>query len=200
MPSSWSAGLGWGAEHLEETVGEVLEATVLERRGEEEERVEEHRELARALRREQRQSSRFEAMLEEAVRGEVRTVLPRPIAGGEEQVEGQEEEHEEEEEEARTEFVPIISYISPSLGRLVSPLKVLTRQESLATGRAPRHSTPRGRAPAKRKLEEGGEGERAARLPRAEADSRLGSLRQAIARDMQEDRAFEARLQQALDS
>ena len=31
---------------------------------------------------------------------------------------------DEVEGEARIEFVPVISYISPSLGRLVSPLKV----------------------------------------------------------------------------
>ena len=39
------------------------------------------------------------------------------------------EESEKEEEESRREFVPLISYISPSLARLVSPLSVMTRQE-----------------------------------------------------------------------
>ena len=68
------------------------------------------------------------------------------------------EESEKEEEESRTEFVPLISYISPSLARLVSPLSVMTRQEVkkkyrvakvltflqvVSTGRSPRHSTPR---------------------------------------------------------
>lgn len=40
-----------------------------------------------------------------------------------------EESEKEVEEESRTEFVPVISYISPSLARLVSPLSVMTRQE-----------------------------------------------------------------------
>ena len=70
--------------------------------------------------------------------------------------------NEDELEESRREFVPVISYISPSLARLVSPLSVMTRQEVkssttakgevlifpiiqvVSTGRAPRHSsTPR---------------------------------------------------------
>ena len=44
-------------------------------------------------------------------------------------VEKAEESEKEDEEESRTEFVPLISYISPSLARLVSPLSVMTRQE-----------------------------------------------------------------------
>ena len=44
----------------------------------------------------------------------------------------------EDEEESRTEFVPVISYISPSLARLVSPLSVMTRQEVKTTTGRPR--------------------------------------------------------------
>ena len=44
-----------------------------------------------------------------------------------------EESEKEVEEESRTEFVPVISYISPSLARLVSPLSVMTRQEVKTT-------------------------------------------------------------------
>ena len=70
-------------------------------------------------------------------------------------------ENEDVEEPARTEFVPVISYISPSLACLVSPLSLMRRQEVgtladqmrqsnylyfkvISTGKAPRHSsTPR---------------------------------------------------------
>lgn len=49
-----------------------------------------------------------------------------------------EESEKEDEEESRTEFVPVISYISPSLARLVSPLSVMTRQEVKTTTGQPR--------------------------------------------------------------
>ena len=49
-----------------------------------------------------------------------------------------EEREKEDEEESRTEFVPVISYISPSLARLVSPLSVMTRQEVKTTTGQPR--------------------------------------------------------------
>ena len=55
-PDKWTAGLGWGAEHLERTVAEVVEETMLETR--EEVMVIENKELAKALKREQKQSSR----------------------------------------------------------------------------------------------------------------------------------------------
>ena len=49
-----------------------------------------------------------------------------------------EEREKEDEEESRTEFVPVISYISPSLARLVSPLSVMTRQEVKTSKGQPR--------------------------------------------------------------
>ena len=60
-PDKWTAGLGWGAEHLERTVAEVVEETVLETREERGEPtiVIENKELAKALKREQKQSSRW---------------------------------------------------------------------------------------------------------------------------------------------
>ena len=45
----------------------------------------------------------------------------------------EEDSENEDEEESRREFVPVISYISPSLARLVSPLSVMTRQEVKTT-------------------------------------------------------------------
>lgn len=61
VPERWAAGIGWGAEHLERTVAEVVDETLLETR---EERgasvmVIENKELAKALKREQKQSSRW---------------------------------------------------------------------------------------------------------------------------------------------
>ena len=61
VPEKWGAGLGWGAEHLERTVAEVVDETVLEAMEERGESalVVENKELAKALKREQKQSSRW---------------------------------------------------------------------------------------------------------------------------------------------
>ena len=77
---------------------------------------------------------RFEAVLEEALRDEGPGKLlrsPRKCLDPEEQEEQEELDEleldssgDEFEGVARIEFVPVISYISPSPGRLVSPLKV----------------------------------------------------------------------------
>ena len=60
VPEKWGAGLGWGAEHLERTVAGVVDETVLEAMEERGESVVvvENKELAKALKREQKQSSR----------------------------------------------------------------------------------------------------------------------------------------------
>ena len=126
-PQGWRAGLGWGAEHLETTVRETLENSRLEASGGEVETPPSNMELARALRREQKQSRKWEEILERAVAGEEGLVV-----GGRcgEEGECQELEHDLEEvpeDVPRPEFVPVISYISPSLGHLVSPLTALTR-------------------------------------------------------------------------
>ena len=75
---------------------------------------------------------RFEALLEEAMadRGPCKNVFSHDfLFDDKDDVERAEESEREDEEESRTEFVPLISYISPSLARLVSPLSVMTRQE-----------------------------------------------------------------------
>ena len=76
--------------------------------------------------------SRFEALLEEAMadRGPCKNVFSHDfLFDDKDDVERAEESEREDEEDSRTEFVPLISYISPSLARLVSPLSVMTRQE-----------------------------------------------------------------------
>merc|ERR1712181_61877 len=170
--------------------------------------VVENKELAKALRREQKQSSRFEALLEEAMAdcGPCKNVFSHdsPHDDHDDDVEKAEESENEDEEESRREFVPVISYISPSLARLVSPLSVMTRQEVVATGRAPRHSsTPRvstgdltPRSAPKRKAEPDSGGR--ATLPRVTLDHRLDTLRQSLRQDIEQDQQFEARLRAAL--
>merc|ERR1712130_657927 len=112
------------------------------------------------------------------------------------------ESDKEEETETRTEFVPVISYNSPSLARLVSPLSVMTRQEVISTGRSPRHSTPRvsaeltPRCAPKRKAEPDNGGR--ATLPRVTLDHRLDTLKQSLRQDIEQDQQFEARLRAAL--
>jgi len=207
VPEKWGAGLGWGAEHLERTVASVVDETVLEAMEERGESVivVENKELAKALKREQKQSSRFEALLEEAMadRGPCKNVFSHDfLYNDKDDVEKAEESEKEDEEESRTEFVPLISYISPSLARLVSPLSVMTRQEVVSTGRAPRHSTPRisteltPRSAPKRKAEPDSGGR--ATLPRVTLDHRLDTLRQSLRQDIEQDQQFEARLRAAL--
>jgi hypothetical protein len=181
-PAEWAAGQGWGAEHLEQTIACLAEQSLVEaaeRRGAGRHRpAGQHAELARALRREQRLAGRFEAALERAARDEGGPVdwpsrgVELAAVRGEQEDDWEEEEEEEEEAAAagaRTEFVPVISYMSPSLGRLVSPLKLLTRQEEPMTGRAPARPLP-----AKRKAEPPSPGwgrkRSAARLPRSRCD------------------------------
>ena len=80
-------------------------------------------------------------------------ILSHPIQSFELQEDMRTQEEEEEQMEETTtvtaaekgfgsvrlsQAVPLISYLSPTLGRLVSPLSVLTRQESLVTGMSPR--------------------------------------------------------------
>ena len=80
--------------------------------------------------------ARFEALLEEAMadRGPCKNVFSHDLPYDDnDDVERAEESDKEEEEESRTEFVPVISYISPSLACLVSPLSVMTRQEVKTT-------------------------------------------------------------------
>ena len=74
-----------------------------------------------------------------ADRGPCKNVLSQDSLYNDNDDAGRAEEREkEDEEESRTEFVPVISYISPSLARLVSPLSVMTRQEVKTTTGRPR--------------------------------------------------------------
>jgi len=199
-------------------VTEVVEETVLETREErgEEVMVIENKELAKALKREQKQSSRFEAMLEDALadRGPCKPLIAEDFhdENDDEGRVAEDSENEDVEEPARTEFVPVISYISPSLACLVSPLSLIRRQEVISTGKAPRHSsTPRRssefsarsassfstpRSAPKRKADPVSEGR--ATLPRVTLDHKLDNLRQSLRQDIEQDQQFEARLRAAL--
>ena len=64
-----------------------------------------------------------------ADRGPCKNILSHDFLYEDDNVDLERAEESEKEEESRTEFVPLISYISPSLARLVSPLSVMTRQE-----------------------------------------------------------------------
>ena len=79
------------------------------------------------------ESSRFEAMLEDALadRGPCKPFLAEDFhdENDDEGRVAEDSENEDVEEPARTEFVPVISYISPSLACLVSPLSLMRRQE-----------------------------------------------------------------------
>ena len=68
-----------------------------------------------------------------ADRGPCKNVFRHDFLFDDNDVEKAEESEKEDEEESRTEFVPLISYISPSLARLVSPLSLMTRQEVKTT-------------------------------------------------------------------
>ena len=77
--------------------------------------------------------SRFEAMLEDALadRGPCKPFIAEDFhdENDDEGRVAEDSENEDVEEPARTEFVPVISYISPSLACLVSPLSLMRRQE-----------------------------------------------------------------------
>ena len=164
-------------------------------------------------------------MLEDALADEkpASHILSHPIQSFELPEDGKTEAEEEEEVEemttAETDFssvrlsqaVPLISYLSPTLGRLVSPLSVLTRQESLVTGMSPRMT----KSSAKRKATGGGERERfsarkkaasskrlslspSARPVRSDLDQKLDSLKVTLRHQVEEDARFEKMLEAAL--
>ena len=154
VPTQWSASLGWGAEKDVTTVEQVVDNTVSEAR----ERsfvksgdIVVHNELRHTIRREQKASIKFEKMLECALSENYQPTGMKMSLGDD----GMQEEDSDNDLEAggcvgeveeeggmmyTREHVPVISYISPSLGRLVSPRSVTTRLEIHATGMSPRNS------------------------------------------------------------
>lgn len=124
----------------------------------------------------------------------------------------------EEEEEVEVgpvglykELVPVIGYVSPSLGSMVSPYSVTSRLEVFATGRATRYSSsePRRSLEVPRKRKAGGGGyspppsHRQHRYqprsaPRLKIDEKMELLRSQIHQDVLSDDQFEKRLEAAL--
>ena len=172
---------------------------------------------------------RLETMLEDALADEkpASHILSHPVQRSFELEEDRmvvgEEEGEEEttlavgEKEVgmvrTTQAVPLISYLSPTLGRLVSPFTVLTRQESLVTGMSPRlaNLTP---SSTKRKAQPGDREKFSARKKaasskrlslspsarpvRSDLDQKLDSLKVTLRHQVEEDVRFEKMLESAL--
>ena len=162
---------------------------------------------------------RLETMLEEAIGDEkpASQILKHPVHSFQMPKEEVEEETIDEEQRevvmARTtQAVPIISYLSPILGRMVSPYSVLTRQESLVTGMSP--SLTRTRSSTKRKAESGGRETASVRLRsasskrrslspsnrpvRSDVDHKLDTLKVTLRHQVEEDVRFEKMLEAAL--
>merc|ERR1711874_825135 len=149
VPAEWSACLGWGAEKEVTTVEEVVETTVSEARERSFVKTGDtvvNKELRYTIKKEQKASLRFEKMLENALSEDYQppTVKMDQDDGGTDDDSEDDPEMgldlEDDEMMYTREHVPVISYVSPSLGRLVSPHSVTTRLEVHATGMSPRNS------------------------------------------------------------
>ena len=173
---------------------------------------------------------RLETMLEDALADEkpASHILSHPVQRSFELEEDRMVVGEEEEEGEKTtlavgenevgmvrttQAVPLISYLSPTLGRLVSPFTVLTRQESLVTGMSPRlaNLTP---SSTKRKAQPGDREKFSARKKaasskrlslspsarpvRSDLDQKLDSLKVTLRHQVEEDVRFEKMLESAL--
>ena len=166
---------------------------------------------------------RLETMLEDAIADEkpASQILRHPVHSFEMSEDMMDEVNEEVDERVTegeavivrtTQAVPLISYLSPTLGRLVSPFSVLTRQESLVTGMSPRLG--RSHSSVKRKADTGGmERSKAgkkvtsskrlsltppARPVRSDLDQKLDSLKVTLRHQLEEDTRFERMLESAL--
>jgi len=153
QPVEWSSTLGWGAEKDVTTVRQVVEESVLEARERsftEREKDVVNKELENSIKKEQKASLRYEKMLEDALSDSYEPSKRQKVSvydddendcDPENAEDMTEDVYEDEDELMYTrEHVPVISYLSPSLGRLVSPHAVITRQEVHQTGMSPRNS------------------------------------------------------------
>ena len=153
--------------------------------------------------------SRLEAMLEDAVADEkpASQILKHSVQSFEMQEEEEEDEVEAEDELMSSQSLSLVSLLSPTLGRLVSPYSVLARRENLGTARLVR--TP---GSAKRKAERGTERDRSgkkaaskrlalsssARPVRSDLDIKLDTLKVTVRHQVEEDVRFEKMLEAAL--
>ena len=170
---------------------------------------------------------RLETMLEDALADEkpASQILSHPIQSFELEDDRMIEVGEEEDETTMavtekdvgavriTQAVPLISYLSPTLGRLVSPFTVLTRQESLVTGMSPRLGSLT-KSSTKRKAQTGDREKFSARKKpasskrlslspsarpvRSDLDQKLDSLKVTLRHQVEEDVRFEKMLESAL--
>lgn len=231
VPAEWRAGLGWGGEHLMDSMQEVVNTTVNEAR---EKSFVEHgdvclnSELRKMLKKEQKQSVRFEKMLEDAVGDNFvhNITFSEQLTStevNEEEPTKTDQNNDPREDSAdltTTQFVPLISYLSPTLGRLVSPYQLLTRQEVPRTGMSPRYSrnakifsTPKAGAvnTSKRKAECAEKSNKKTMLSRSlslspesrplrmDLDQKLDTLKVGLNNDLEQDLRFERMLQAALN-
>jgi len=152
QPQEWTATLGWGAEKDVTTVHQVVEESVLEARERtfsERDKEVVNQELEDSIKKEQKASLRFEKMLENALSDDYEPSKRLKLSNCDDDEDDsdpetgedlEEDVWEEDEVMFTREHVPVISYLSPSLGRLVSPHSVTTRQEIHQTGMSPRNS------------------------------------------------------------
>lgn len=230
LPSEWMAGLGWGGEHLMDSMQEVVNTTVSEAR--ERTMVEQgdiclNSELRDTLKKEQKQSIRFEKMLEDAVsenyvhnKSNISDSSPTKTMDAEDTMENPSDDSEDSADLSTSQFVPLISYLSPTLGRLVSPYQLLTRQEVPRTGMSPRYSrdtralfslSGSASSTAKRKAEMTERANKKTVLSRSlslspesrplrmDLDQKLDTLKVGLSNDIEQDQRFERMLQAALN-
>ena len=65
---------------------------------------------------------------------------PIKIMDAEDTMENPSDNSEDSADLSNSQFFPLVSYLSPTLGRLVSPYQLLTRREVPRTGMSPRYS------------------------------------------------------------
>ena len=65
---------------------------------------------------------------------------PIKIMDAEDTMENPSDNSEDSADLSNSQFSPLVSYLSPTLGRLVSPYQLLTRREVPRTGMSPRYS------------------------------------------------------------
>ena len=161
--------------------------------------------LQRSLRVEQDESRQFEKMLQDALNDEL-VDLPTPTVP---KLLGRTPATNPSSEFDRLydrEYVPVISYLSPTLGRMASPLTVSTRLEMISTGKSPKHS--RRQTSLKRKADGRGDYDHADKSMMTKTPSktvsktRIGSmveeLKVKVKKDIDDSEDFERRLEEAL--
>ncbi|XP_040564779.1 germinal-center associated nuclear protein [Lepeophtheirus salmonis] len=94
------------------------------------------------------------------------------------------------------EYVPIVSYLSPSLGAAVSPHNVTKRLEIIMTGKSPNFSSPRMRKVEKRKVDDIMDSKENIYYPikKMSIDRMLENLQSKVQRSLNDSKTFEEKL------